>query len=36
MMHLPADSVYRRTVRRSYLQAVREIWRSARGAAAAR
>lgn len=30
MAALPADSPYRRTVRRSYLQAAREIWRSAR------
>jgi len=33
MMHLPPDSPYRRTVRRSYLQAARELWRSARAAA---
>lgn len=30
MVHLPADSPYRRTVHRSYLQAVREMWNSAR------
>ncbi len=34
MLRLPADSPYRRTVRRSYLQAAREIWRSARAAGA--
>jgi fatty acid desaturase len=32
MVQLPADSPYRRTVRRSYLQAARELWRSARSA----
>jgi fatty acid desaturase len=30
MARLPPDSPYRRTVRRSYAQAVREMWRSAR------
>lgn len=32
MARLPPDSPYRRTVRRSYAQAVREMWRSARSA----
>jgi len=38
MVHLPTDAPYRHTVRRSALQAAREMWRSARaaGVAAAR
>ena len=31
MMHLPPDAPYRRTLHRSYLDAVRRMWRSARG-----
>lgn len=34
MAQLPADSPYRSTVRRSYLQAAREMWRSARARSA--
>ncbi len=34
MQHLPPDSLYRRTIRRSYAHAVLELWRSARSGAA--
>ncbi len=36
MQHLPADSPYRRTVRRSFLQTARELWRGAVGVSAGR
>lgn len=36
MARLPADAPYRRTLRRSYVHAVREMWRSARSYTCAR